>query len=221
MVPKFQTEEELVQTFITVFRIAKRSPLTVYATEVNCDDGIADVVIGVLNARWCDYKRIAEIPSRWVYPLVTLPYRKAFRVDQFAKITGVTVRHAKNMLQLYQEAGFCKEQDGAWKKIKTPRRPFNNIIAIEAKISDWRGALAQASRYRSYSNQSWVLLDDKSIGAAGRHIADFQHYNVGLASMTSGGRIRYCNFPVPKTPSSPLRYWYCCAELLKRYRPID
>lgn len=58
--------------------------------------------------------------------------------------------------------------------------PFNEVIAIEAKLSKWRGALQQAYRNRCFANQSYVLLPFETAQIAYRHEYEFDRRGVGI-----------------------------------------
>lgn len=58
------------------------------------------------------------------------------------------------------------------------------IIAIEFKLKNWKRALQQAYRYRSFSCESYVFLDNKYIENASKNIKEFEHFNIGLCGVT-------------------------------------
>jgi hypothetical protein len=57
-------------------------------------------------------------------------------------------------------------------------------VAFEMKLSDWRGALVQAYRYKAFVSSVYVVIDDSRSGAALRHRDDFTRANVGLISIS-------------------------------------
>ncbi len=61
---------------------------------------------------------------------------------------------------------------------------FNgHIIAIEFKLKNWKQAIKQAYRYKSFSEESYVLLDKKYVNKAKENIDIFIKFNVGLAAV--------------------------------------
>ena len=58
-----------------------------------------------------------------------------------------------------------------------------NLISIEAKLKNWKRALIQAYRYRSFSEQSYVYMDNDYIEAPLENISEFKKYNIGLAGV--------------------------------------
>ncbi len=55
-----------------------------------------------------------------------------------------------------------------------------SITAIEAKISDWRKGLLQASRYRFFANRSLLVLPPEVCSVALGYLDTFRNLNVGL-----------------------------------------
>jgi hypothetical protein len=60
-----------------------------------------------------------------------------------------------------------------------------SIISFELKLKDWKRAVKQAFRYKSFSNISYVVLSAKNANAALNNIEMFEKYNIGLAKFDS------------------------------------
>lgn len=63
----------------------------------------------------------------------------------------------------------------------------NEIIAFEAKLSNWRKAIHQAWRNTSFANQVYVVLPRKHATAAIKNRAEFDARGVGLCVVDEGG----------------------------------
>lgn len=61
-----------------------------------------------------------------------------------------------------------------------------NVVSFELKLTDWRTAIIQAFRYRSFSNQVYVVMPEDTVRRAMAHTDQFDRYGIGLASFTSG-----------------------------------
>ena len=57
-----------------------------------------------------------------------------------------------------------------------------SIISFELKLKNWKRAMKQAFRYKSFSNISYVVLPVKHANAALKNISLFEQYNIGLAT---------------------------------------
>jgi hypothetical protein len=55
-----------------------------------------------------------------------------------------------------------------------------SVIAIEAKLTDWRAALHQAYRNRCFAHQSYVLLPKETAFRAARYDGEFDRRQVGI-----------------------------------------
>lgn len=77
-----------------------------------------------------------------------------------------------------------------------------NIIAIELKLKNWRQALKQAFKYRTFSNLSFVVLDEGYLDRALNHLDEFKKFNVGLVSINKYKAIKVYFLPESKTPFS-------------------
>ena len=54
------------------------------------------------------------------------------------------------------------------------------VIAVEAKLEDWRTALHQAFRNRCFANRSYVLLPKNTALRAHRYAGEFNRRQVGI-----------------------------------------
>jgi hypothetical protein len=138
-----------------------------------------------------------------------------FRVEDLANLANVTPSAARAVLKSYADCGFCmyRADQGTWIKQRDPSPVAERIIAIEAKLSDWRRALYQASRYLDYANQSWVVLDSKAFANARLHVDEFQHRGIGLAGVSPRAEFEVACTAVLRTPRLPQRFWQVNAEI--------
>lgn len=86
--------------------------------------------------------------------------------------------------------------------VERSNRSIMHIIAFELKLKNWRQALKQAFRYRTFSNLSFVILDEKYVELALNHIDEFIKFNVGLASINKNNGIKVFHLPESKAPFS-------------------
>ncbi|MCC6678884.1 MAG: hypothetical protein IT436_17295 [Phycisphaerales bacterium] len=61
------------------------------------------------------------------------------------------------------------------------------VIAVEAKLTRWRDALAQATAYRRYADRAFVLLPKPSADLAIQHESAFRAAGVGLMAYDAQG----------------------------------
>ncbi|MBR4340935.1 MAG: hypothetical protein IKP89_10025 [Bacteroidales bacterium] len=61
-----------------------------------------------------------------------------------------------------------------------------SVVSFELKLTDWKTAIIQAFRYRSFSNKVYVVMPEDTVKRAVAHTDQFDQYGIGLASFTSG-----------------------------------
>lgn len=178
-------------------------------TEVESANGIADVIHVHLRKDWQRSAAIGKIAPQWAFALRGLPYRRVFTTSLFADLTGASHKTAISVLRTFEKAGFCRQGVRAhcWQKIKQPVQLASHIVAIEAKLANWRRALAQAYRYLDFATESWVLLDSVNAAPAIRNIAMFRRLNIGLAVIGRETPVRRLFVPSKQEPKSPIRHW--------------
>lgn len=79
------------------------------------------------------------------------------------------------------------------------------LVSIEAKLKNWKRALIQAYKYRSFSKKSYVFMDIDYIDAPLENLDEFKKYNIGLGSVSYEG-IQIYHEPNSENPFSELLY---------------
>ncbi len=64
------------------------------------------------------------------------------------------------------------------------------IITIELKLKNWKRALAQAFKYKSFSDKTYVCMDQNNIYPALKNLEMFKKYNIGLISIDNNYKIK-------------------------------
>ena len=77
------------------------------------------------------------------------------------------------------------------------------VIAVEAKLEDWRAAMHQAFRNRCFANQSYVLLPKHTALRAHCYAGEFNRRQVGICYIEDGGIVVL--HPAPD--SDPFEPW--------------
>jgi hypothetical protein len=77
-----------------------------------------------------------------------------------------------------------------------------SVIAIEAKLEDWRTALHQAFRNRCFAHRSYVLLPKQTAMRAHRYAGEFDRRQVGICYLDNAEIVvlhpaAECNPPEP------------------------
>ena len=88
--------------------------------------------------------------------------------------------------------------------IEKKNSSINYIISIELKLRNWKRALKQAFRYRSFSNESIVVIDEKYVHSALNKIDFFLQSNIGLASFNKNKELKIYLYPQKSMPFSEI-----------------
>ena len=78
-----------------------------------------------------------------------------------------------------------------------------SVIAVEAKLYDWRTALHQAFRNRCFAHRSYVLLPKDAAFRAHRYAAEFDRRHVGICYLENTGIVVLH----PAAECAPLEPW--------------
>jgi hypothetical protein len=186
----FRWEKDLVQAFkLTsnnfisgVLRNPPENPFLL--EEFDSTYGIADLVIGNYNKK-PEAGRL-PIDVNWVAPLRTWGDGDIVTTCDFKEKYCVSGSTASRKMHEYVDAEFWQPVSrGTYIAIKRYELFTDFVIAIEAKLKDWRRALLQARCYRKYANLSFVLLDEVYANPAIKALDMFRHAQVGLITMSS------------------------------------
>lgn len=76
------------------------------------------------------------------------------------------------------------------------------ICSFEFKLSNWRRALYQAKRYRTFSHRVFVVMPSSSIRPALRSVDSFRRFNIGLIEHDPSGESKRLVLPRKTEPAS-------------------
>lgn len=83
----------------------------------------------------------------------------------------------QNIIEVYEDKVYIKN--------RIDKKVLGNIIAIEAKLKDWKNALIQAERYLSFSEYSYVALPKCEVSKVDRK--EFYKVGIGLLGVDDKG----------------------------------
>ncbi len=210
----FQTELELVDEFERLFDAFLGNGIHL-EREFDCGFGIADAVIFKYKKKQ-SLLDLGNIDPEWAFTLKALPYRKNFSLDYLCKLSGSSTTSAKKAINNFIKAGYCRSKDNnTYIKNRQPRELCYSIIAIEAKLKNWKRALWQASRYKTFASESWVVLDRRHASSAIKNIDTFKRFNIGLATFSTDGFYDEHYSPKKDAHQSEIAFWKANAILAK------
>ena len=91
------------------------------------------------------------------------------------KNKSLSINQARDFIIMREVEGLVGRPDILLKSKKSKK-----IITIELKLKNWKRALAQAYKYKSFSDISYVCMDESNVDAVLKHLDMFEKYNIGL-----------------------------------------
>lgn len=212
----FRSEEQLVNAIVACVKHANRRDYRV-ELEVDAGVGIADLVLAKRAARTTEaLQALAGITPRLAVLLSPEVCRNITSKETLAASLGTTESGTARVLTLLSSLGLVKRQADSLLVSPITKPPFERVIAVEAKLSEWQRVLVQAYRNLQFANESWVVLDHKYVRPALSQIARFKAAGVGLASMERG-RGLYVHLEAENVgPMSEAKRWQAQAVLAAR-----
>lgn len=158
------------------------------ALEVNSGFGIADIVYFNIDEDSVQKRHDAGFPAVSSYEIL-----ETFSVINKLKedCINITYLHKKlpysekifkeKILGFLIQNNIVENVDNTYLKLKyTYEIPINEVIAVEAKISNWKRGLYQAYRYKQYADKSYLALHTNYLQRAMKNISIFIDLNIGL-----------------------------------------
>ena len=225
LVPKyFHSEQLLVSAFIEFIYKTKNDNFQLLQ-EFEAGFGRPDVLFYKIPIAQAanDVKSLAELNPRFA-PLLSTAVSKAVQtMSTLALASGSTEISARRIAGELANISRLKMNDSSNQKFKIrpiPKPPFSQVVAIEAKLRDWRRALVQAYRYLQFSTESWVLLDYARAASAIKERALFESSGIGLASFSSIGELHIHVYAVNNSWGGSALAWRTQALLARTINQV-
>lgn len=191
----FEREHELVATLAGEHRrLWPAAKMRRVKAERGYGRGVADLVIldfdaDVLNARL--EAGLVPVNVSRAYLVGALRAAGSVTRDEVGRLDReVSERTNRRVIQTLESTGHVVEVNGLLCLHPSMRPALGRLVAIEAKLSDWRGGLLQASRYRAFADQTYLALPERAASRLVGEDSDVaQALGVGVISVGSRSRI--------------------------------
>lgn len=212
----FESEVALVKAIITCVARARRQEYRV-ELEVDAGVGVADLVLAKRSPRSTKALRAAAMVPPRLAVLLRQGVGDAIKSRAaLAAFLGTSEDAAQRVVAQLSAAGVAaySRDSLSISGLRTP--PFERLIAVEAKISDWQRVLIQAYRNLQFADESWVVLDHAFARPAIAQLDRFRVAGVGLASVERGRGLFIHHAAATQGPMSPAKRWQAQAVLSSR-----
>ena len=212
----FESEAALVKAIIACVARARRHEYRV-ELEVDAGVGVADLVLAKRSPRSTKALRAAAMVSPRLAVLLKQGVGDAIKSRaELAAFLGTSEGGAQRVIAQLLAAGVASHSRDSLtiSGLRTP--PFERLIAVEAKISDWRRVLVQAYRNLQFADESWVVLDHAFARPAIAQLDRFRIAGVGLASVERGRGLFIHHAAATQGPMSLAKRWQAQSVLSTR-----
>lgn len=162
-------------------------------TEIGAGYGIADLVLVKLNKAKCKVRRYNNqrhplLKESYFAVLKHLPDEgtstEPLHYPDLLKRTNLSNHFLKyNVLKTLESCGYIKEVDGnRFFKVNGWVPLAKEVIAIEAKLQDWRRGFIQANRYKSFADKVYLAIPECYLHRVNRELLISQ--NIGLIALS-------------------------------------
>lgn len=205
-----------MQAIVACMKRARRREYRI-ELEVDAGVGVADLVLTKRAPRSTEGMRALGSVSPRLAVLLSREVGDSIKSRQaLAASLGTSESGAQRVIAQLSIAGVAKQSRDTLDLLTVKSPPFEHLIAVEAKISDWQRVLVQAYRNLQFADESWVVLDHAFIRPAIAQIERFKFAGVGLASIDRRGGLFVHYGATPQGPVSLGKRWQAQAVLASR-----
>lgn len=181
--------------------------------EYESTNGMPDIVFARFDEQACAARSAGPLGASFceradVAVLLGLEPAMPRTVPELAALTRLspsTVRSRLRMLGSVDAA--LRSTRSGWIRAGAFPCRLKAATAVELKLADWRKALDQAARYRSFAECSLVVVDARHAAAASEHADVFAFNGIGLAELSPFGAVTEIVPPAFSRELDPVARW--------------
>ena len=110
--------------------------------------------------------------------------KKSVTIKEIQISNSMIDKKFHDFLRKLEEMGYIRIDGNYITSIKNIDAVTKNFIAIEAKLSDWKTGLEQATRYKQYANKVYIAISSEHINKVDKDL--LRDMNIGLMSVSQG-----------------------------------
>jgi hypothetical protein len=134
------------------------------------------------------------------------------RIDTIAARLGQSERATLRKLESLISANIVEFHRDRYRLEHAWRNVLSEVLTIEVKVSDWRGALAQASRNCIFAHKSFVAMPERQAQKLAE-LTITRKLGVGVLSIADDGGVDVIRRPKCRQPTV-WKYYYKIAAVL-------
>lgn len=176
----FTNERELVDTLVMYLK--EKYKIQYVARELQSGNNIADVVFSESIDR--NYILFDNYINSYYY-VKNIYNKHKIRLNNLEICNSKNEKEFKQFLKVLEKQGYIKVIDDKIEVIKKINLVTKNLVAVEAKLFDWKSGIKQAIRYKEFSNKVYVAIEETQLEKVDRDT--FRRENIGLMTVSKSG----------------------------------
>ena len=114
---------------------------------------------------------------------------------------------------LQEVKGYFGIPDFVLYDLRKKTRKKEKLYSFECKLRNWKRALIQAFRYKTFSGVSFVIMDLDHVKPAVENISEFEKSNIGLIGVGNDGEYEVFHQPEFEEPFTESMYFDLLNEI--------
>jgi predicted transcriptional regulator len=162
--------------------------------EFSCGTGISDLTIftidnKILSEQSKSREKQPITSKNQIHVFLALLTNKYVSVSEIMEKVNINNKHTvQTILARLVKNKLVINKGKKYKAVKnTIFNSSENIIAIEAKVRNWKSGIRQAMRYKEYADYSYLAIYEKHISACLKNIKIFKKLGIGLIGVSDDG----------------------------------
>lgn len=196
----FKYEKDLVNELVKILQ--EEYNIKYVVRELQNGKNIADVVYSKELQR--DFAIFDEYIDSYYY-FNEIIINKKTNINELNIQNKDLLRRFKKFLKKLEKAGYITIENNKIHIIKKVDIASKNVVAIEAKLSDWKSGLNQALAYKQYSDYVYVAIDECCYKKVDTKL--FENNNVGLILVGKGHIKKILNPKKGKEFNKDVKYY--------------
>jgi hypothetical protein len=159
--------------------------------EFSAGTGIADIVLCSYDPAVVKNKKRKPLTDRRVLEayLLLLKFSEGLSIKNIHTQLGYSQKELKERIlpDLYNSGLIGMDNDSYQITNLLNSEGFGKVIAVEAKVRDWRSGFRQAMRYQEFADESYLAVYEKYINPCLGFMKAFQAAGIGLIGVSDEG----------------------------------
>ena len=205
-----ESEKDLVELFIRYIQHKKRN--SVIITEVDTEFGRPDILEIIVDDEIIEKRRkdirYESFDKNMQFSMAYLYGKGWVKANSLIKFLKINIKDGEKMINKLLESNLIYSKNEYIKSYSCKELlAIKRIIAYEAKLDNWKVAVNQAQRHKWFTNESYIVLDNKSEAVKNKIINSCKKMEVGTIIINEKNKFKnYNNLKKTRVINTPLMW---------------